>query len=259
MCPRGFRPANRQPPNQRALPMERPFCLALERSRLLHHRRHTPRRRSIQYAASSRFHHRRLEILDRPPSGTMTLRVWRPRPTPSLRALAKQSKGHKEVLDCFRLHQTATADRSSQALLAMTLMVRSATSHSRDAMRPSFANSFRPPKNRGRNATLKRGRGEDRVRAAPAVSCANAYAKKLHTSIQVQRKQSGLPCAMVLRLISCSPRRDLACLSPSSPRSLLLRNLTPAIGASGPHDFAVRVTRCSSKAHPRPPLPAPRQ
>jgi hypothetical protein len=26
MCPRGFRPANRQPPNQRALPMERPFC-----------------------------------------------------------------------------------------------------------------------------------------------------------------------------------------------------------------------------------------
>src|SRR5258708_4147564 len=59
------------------------------------------------------------------------------------------------------------------------------------------------------------GRREDRVRAAPAVSCANAYAKKAHTSIQVQRKQSGLPCAMALRLISCSPRRDLACLSPS--------------------------------------------
>jgi hypothetical protein len=42
---------------------------------------------------------------------------------------------------------------------------------------------------------------------------------KTHTSIQVQRKQSGLPCAMVLRLISCSPRRDLACLSPSPSRS----------------------------------------
>jgi hypothetical protein len=37
----------------------------------------------------------------------------------------------------------------------------------------------------------------------------------------------------------------------------LLKSLTPAIGASGPHDFAVRITRCSSKAHPRPPLPAP--
>jgi hypothetical protein len=83
--------------------------------------------------------------------------------------------------------------------------------------------------------------------------------KKAHTSIQVQRKHSGLPRAMVLRLIPCSPRRDLACLSPSLPRSLLPRNLTPAIGASGPHDFAVRVTRRSSKALSRPPLPVPRQ
>src|ERR1700676_2325962 len=31
---------------------------------------------------------------------------------------------------------------------------------------------------------------------------------KTHTSIQVQRRQSGIPCAMVLRLISCSPRRS---------------------------------------------------
>ena len=65
-----------------------------------------------------------------------------------------------------------------------------------------------------------RGRREDRVRAAPAVSCAKMRLAKAHTSIQVQRKQSGLPCAMVLQLISCSPRRDLACLSPSFPRSV---------------------------------------
>ena len=51
--------------------------------------------------------------------------------------------------------------------------------------------------------------------------------KKAHTSIQVQRKHSGLPCAMALRLTSCSPRRT-ALLPPSSPRSLLLENLTPA-------------------------------
>src|ERR1700692_4269398 len=31
---------------------------------------------------------------------------------------------------------------------------------------------------------------------------------KTHTSIQVQRRQSGIPCAMVLRLVSCSPRRS---------------------------------------------------
>ena len=53
----------------------------------------------------------------------------------------------------------------------------------------------------------RRGSRESRVRAAPAVSRANAYAKETHTSIQVQRKQSGFPCAMALRLISCSPRR----------------------------------------------------
>jgi len=38
-------------------------------------------------------------------------------------------------------------------------------------------------------------------------------------SIQVQRKQSGLPCAMALRLIRALPG-DPAFLSPSPPRSL---------------------------------------
>jgi hypothetical protein len=35
------------------------------------------------------------------------------------------------------------------------------------------------------------------------------------------------------------------------------RKLDASAGASGPHDFAVRILRCSSKAHPRPPHPAP--
>ena len=77
---------------------------------------------------------------------------------------------------------------------------------SRDTQRPSFANSLAPKSERA-HATLKRGRGEDRVRAAPAVSCAKVD-RKTHMSIQVQRKQPGLPCAMVLQLIPCSPRRD---------------------------------------------------
>src|SRR4029079_12230765 len=49
-----------------------------------------------------------------------------------------------------------------------------------------------PPENRGSR--------ECRVRAAPAVSCAKS-GKETYTSIQVQRRQSGIPCAMVLRLI----------------------------------------------------------
>jgi hypothetical protein len=41
--------------------------LAMTLRRCSTHRRHTPRRRGIQYAASSRIHHRPLGILDRPP------------------------------------------------------------------------------------------------------------------------------------------------------------------------------------------------
>ena len=50
-----------------------------------------------------------------------------------------------------------------------------------------------------------RGRRECRVRAAPAVSCAKncTFGAHEHTG---QRKHSDIPCAMALRLTSCSPR-----------------------------------------------------
>ena len=54
----------------------------------------------------------------------------------------------------------------------------------------------------------KRGSRECRVHAAPAVSCAK-LCEETHTSIQVQRRHSGIPCAMVLRLMPCSPRRRI--------------------------------------------------
>src|SRR5439155_12018550 len=71
---------------------------------------------------------------------------------------------------------------------------------------------------------LRSGRREDRVLAAPAVSraiCANKTAHE-HTG---QREHSGLPCAMALRLASCSSRRT-ALLPPSL--ALLIASLTPA-------------------------------
>ncbi len=71
-----------------------------------------------------------------------------------------------------------------------------------------------------------RGRREDRVLAAPAVPRANAHKKMRHTSIQVQREHPGLPCAMALRLTSCSSRRTA--FLPPSPRGKLPRDLTPA-------------------------------
>jgi hypothetical protein len=46
------------------------------------------------------------------------------------------------------------------------------------------------------------------MRAAPAVPCAK-WVMKTHTSIQVQRRTSDIPCAMALRLIARSPRRRI--------------------------------------------------
>src|SRR6478736_6719807 len=105
-------------------------------------------------------------------------------------------------MDCFVAEFIiGPADAGTRWLLAMTGMVRiqffkqreDVSPHSRHAVRPRFAST---------SALLrKRGRRESRVRAAPAVSCA-ICARETHTSIQVQRRQSGFPCAMVLRFPS---------------------------------------------------------
>jgi hypothetical protein len=77
------------------------------------------------------------------------------------------------------------------------------------------------------------------VRAAPAVSCARCT-KKAHTSIQVQRKHSGIPHAMALQLMPCSPRRRIRLVTVIGRLNGLARpgwarntsaNLTPATGA----------------------------
>jgi hypothetical protein len=72
----------------------------------------------------------------------------------------------------------------------------------------------------------ERGRREDRVHAAPAVSCAICAQEDAHEHTG-SAEASGLPCAVALRLTSCSSRRT-AFLPPSPLRSLLLKNLTPA-------------------------------
>ena len=90
-----------------------------------------------------------------------------------------------------------------------------------------------------------RGRREGRVRAAPAVS--RAKGRKHARALQVQRRQSGLPCAMVLTVsFALSPVTGFLAtvLRVNEPS----RNLTPALGASGPHDFAVRIAMLSSAA-----------
>ena len=101
------------------------------------------------------------------------------------------------------------------------------TPRSRDIMRPSFAKFVRPKKIEGA--------GKTGCALHPRSHVQKAY-KKTHMSIQVQRKQSGLPCAMVLRLISCSPRRDLARLPPSPPKKRASQELDTS-------HWGVRTTR----------------
>ena len=106
---------------------------------------------------------------------------------------------------------------SSQTFLAMTV---DTVSHSRDALRPSFASKFSRP-------LQFRGRRECRMRAAPAISCA-VCTRSARMSIQVKRRTSDIPCAVALRLITCSPRRT-ALLPPLRPGKLLPPGaLTPA-------------------------------
>ena len=121
--------------------------------------RHTPRKRSIQYAAASRFHHWHLGILDRPLSRAMTV----------------EGVAHSYSSDT--------------------------TSLPRGAVRPSCAFISRP----------NRGRGERRVPAAPAASCALCIGKK-HTSKRVHRNHPAFPHAMVLTVsFVLSPVTGLFC------------------------------------------------
>src|SRR5258705_7870809 len=72
--------------------------------------------------------------------------------------------------------------------------------------------------------------------------------RNAHTSIQVQRRQSGIPCAMALRLMPCSLRRRIRLVTVAAG---LMADTNP-VGSyqpptawhqqrvSGPHGFAVR-------------------
>jgi hypothetical protein len=84
-------------------------------------------------------------------------------------------------------------------------------SRSRGAIRPRFAGNFLNPQNR-------RAQGTPGARCTRGLVCKQCT-KKTHTSIQVQRRQSGVPCAMVFTAYSAlSPVSGLD--SHRRPRSL---------------------------------------
>ena len=90
-----------------------------------------------------------------------------------------------------------------------------------------------------------RGRREYRVHAAPAVSCAKVHKRNAHEhtgSAEAIRHslRNGFTAYFALSpAIGLSCHRRWRCLN---------RQLDAGVEASGPHDFAVRLKRCSSKA-----------
>jgi len=109
--------------------------------------------------------------------------------------------------------------------------------HSRGAVSPELCMNICAMKDRGRR--------EDRVRAAPEVSCAISDKKNAHEhtgSAEAIRPSLRSGFNGFLRALP----GDRACLPPSS--AVRFRQLDASVGASGPHDFAVRNMRRSSYA-----------
>src|SRR5437016_8387474 len=107
------------------------------------------------------------------------------------------------------------------------------TSRSRDMSCPRFAGEL--------PALFVRGRREDRVRAAPAVSraiCANKSAHEHTGSAETLRPslRNGFTAYFVLSPVNGS-------FATVAPKKLASQELDASTAASGPRDFAVRIRR----------------
>ena len=131
---------------------------------------------------------------------------------------------------CFRrddgvLHSDF-ADTSNAALRLANTALRS-----RSAERSKFHINLSPMKTEGAGKTGCTLHPRSHVQDAQ---------DKTHASIQVQRRQSDLPCAMVLTVsFELSPVTGL--FVTVAPEKFASRELDASVGASRPHDFAIRT------------------
>ena len=104
----------------------------------------------------------------------------------------------------------------------------------------------------------REGAGKTGCRPAPAVRCANCTRRKNRTAAYRCGRAHGLPCAMVGRLMPCSPGSRCFFLASLTLAEVTSRRagwhgaastrLDRGERRSGPHGFAVRVQRRSSDA-----------
>jgi len=93
-----------------------------------------------------------------------------------------------------------------------------------------------------------RGRREDRVRAAPAVSCAIVQRTRTR-AYRSSGEHPAFPAQWLYGLYRDLPGERLSCHRRLMDRSA---KLDASVAASGPHDFAVRVSHARQSRHPRP-------
>jgi hypothetical protein len=141
--------------------------------------------------------------------------------------------------------------RSNQPLSSNRICSHSFAISPRD--RASFTLNGVPPEIRGRSATPRGEQGmpgADAPAAARGVVVSTRVSHHGHTGITRHSPRNGFNS-----LFRALPG-DRAFLPPSSAK-IAFRQLDASVGASGPHDFAVRCQHRPSSALPRPPHPAP--
>jgi hypothetical protein len=125
---------------------------------------------------------------------------------------------------------------------------------SRGAIGPSFAVNFTPPSIKGagkagctlhpRSRVQSKWQKDAHEHTGPAETsdfpCAAVYGLYMRGSLRLIHALLGEPCAFA-----------------TVARAALSANLTPALGVSGPHDFAVHFRRPRQQHHPCPPHPRP--
>src|SRR5882757_2068477 len=118
---------------------------------------------------------------------------------------------------------------------------------SRGAMRPEFWKNL---------ALENRGRGEDRVRAAPAVSRARCIKECCTRAYRFSGEHPAFPAQWLYGLYDFVLVTGF--LATIASFSFRFRQLDASTGASDPNDFTVRKCRARQSQPSRPPLPAPR-
>ena len=132
--------------------------------------------------------------------------------------------------------------RPSAQLRTRRTMTPNVRPHSRGAVRPRFASTMGPPKYRGRR--------EDRVHAAPAVSRANAHGKSAHEHTgSAETLQPSLRNGFTA-YSALSPVNGF--LATVALEKLRFSGLNASTAASEPHDFTVRKSHTRQSQLSRP-------